>query len=232
MTLSVLGRGPYMTVDFAPPKAVLAAFAAGLAINVFLVLFSASSIGLASGCSTSKFTIVQDEFINTAVHLNRPVEQRTGDPLEVTIVYLFEDDLAKEANAGLRPGSGITSKGWYDNRPSHSGRGGFQVPADQVFILTNDDQPYGTRVGRRLQGAKRDGTAEIVVEGASFRSRGRFKSGPIMYVFPKFVGPQGQVLPVPPILHSSSRSKNGLRFRVGVDPNRDHYGQYMERIGD
>jgi len=187
-------------------------------------------IVLGSGCSSNRITIVQDRFINTAVHLNRPVDQRTGDPLEVSMVYLFPDDLEKEVNAGLRPGSGITSKGWYDNRPTLGSRGGFQVPADQIFLLTNDSQPYGTRVGRRLRGADRDGTSEVAVTGVGHLSRGRFKSGPILYVFPKFIGPQGQVLPVPPLLYRRPYSRSGIRFRVGVDPNRDHYGQYVERV--
>ncbi len=188
------------------------------------------SVVLAGGCASNTMTIVQDEYLNTAVHLNRPVDQRTGDPLEVTIVCLYPEDLEKESNAGLKPGSGITSKGWYDNRPTHSGSRGFQVPADQVFLLTNDSQPYGTRIGRRLQGAKRDGRSEVVVTGIKFHSRGMFKGGPIMYVFPKFIGPQGQVLPVPPILYSSPRQRGGVRFKIGVDPDREHYGQYLERI--
>ncbi len=207
-------------------------FRGGYAQRLTLLTCLICGVALASGCSSNKLTILQSEYINTAVHLNRPVDQRTGDPLEVTIVCLYPDDLEKESNAGLKPGSGITSKGWYDNRPTHSGSGGFQVPADQVFLLTNDSQPYGTRVGRRLQGAKRDGRSEVVVTGINFRSRSMFKSGPIMYVFPKFIGPQGQVLPVPPILYSSPRQRRGIRFKIGVDPSRDHYGQYIERITD
>ncbi len=197
-----------------------------------LLAYSACLTAFASGCSSNALTIVQGEYLNTAVHMNRPVDQRTGDPLEVTFVCLYPEDLEKEANSGLRPGSGITCKGWYDNRPSHSGGGGFQVPADQVFLLTNDSQPYGTRVGRRLQGANRDGKSKLVVKGVNFGSRGFFKKSPVMYVFPKFIGPQGQVLPVSPIIYESPRWRGGFRFKIGVDSNREHYGQFIERITD
>ncbi len=187
------------------------------------------------GCSSRTLTITQTDRVNNAMHHNRHPDQRTGDPLEVTIVSVNSDDLEREGNGGLKPGSGITCKGWYDNRPVRgSSEGRFDLPPEQIFLLTNANEVYGTKLGPALNGAIKDGRTDVMIKGIPIPSWMKLHSrDSVIYVFPKFIGPNGTVLPVgaaefsPPGAYS-----NQLHVKIGVDEGREHYGQYIERVSE
>ena len=197
----------------------------------FNVLFLLGAAVLAStGCASRTVVITQEDRINNAMHQYRPPEQRTGDPLEVTIVCVYPDDLERDENGGLKPGSGITSKDWYEHQPARGGDAGrFALPTDQVYVLTNAAQVYGKRKGPALNGALKDGRAEVHVAGIRFPGMKLRNRNSAIYVFPKFIGADGGVLPVraaefsPPGAYGSK-----LEVRIGVDESRGHSGQYIE----
>ena len=149
----------------------------------------------ASGCARV-LTITQEDYINTAMHIGRPKEQRTGQPLELSIVCVHAADLQKEANDLLSPESEITSKIWYENRPEHG---------DKM-----DDEAYAVVVRFNFAGGLHSDTS-------------------VIYVFPKFIGPKGEVLPVrPAVFHPPGAYTNELSCKIGVDESREDYGQYIE----
>lgn len=180
------------------------------------------------GCGARRVTISQDEYINTGVHANRPPEQRTGDPLEVAIVCVSAKDLELTENAGLKPGSGITCKDWYENRPSHAGGAGrYRIPADQIYLLTNDSRAWGQVLGPMLRGARIDGRRAVTLKGVRFKEK-LFNRNSVIYVFPKFIGPTGEVLPVPPVAFNPPGAyRSQLACRIGVNGRREHFGQYI-----
>lgn len=181
------------------------------------------------GCASRTLAITQGDRINNAMHIGRHPDQRTGDPLEVTIVCVHPDDLEIKGNGGLKPGSGITCKDWYDNRPEHGGEGGFDLPADQIYLLTNEDQVYGKKVGSALNGAINDGHSEVKIKGITFRGMKLHRKDSVIYVFPKFIGPDGHVLPVPAAEFSPPGAyASQLAVKIGVDEGRAHNGQYIE----
>lgn len=188
----------------------------------------------ATGCTSRTIVITQDDRINTGVHIGRPVEQRTGDPLEVTVVCVYPEDLERDENAGLKPGVGITCKDWYDNRPVRSGGEGanFRLPPEQIYLRTNAAEVYGIRKGPALNGAIEDGRAQIEIRGIKFRPTKLYSRKSVVYVFPKFIGPPPdyEVLPVraaefnPPGAYTSK-----LGVKIGVDEARDNHGQYIDK---
>ena len=197
-------------------------------LGVFVAGFAALG---ATGCASRTILITQDDHINTGVHTGRPAEQRTGDPLEVTVVCVYPEDLERDENKGLEPGTGITCKGWYDNQPVRGGGEGsyFKLPQEQIYLRTNATQVYGIRKGPALNGAIEDGRAQMKITGIRFRPTKLYSKKSVIYVFPKFIGPEGDVLPVraaefnPPGAYSSK-----LSVKIGVDQGRDNYGQYIE----
>ncbi len=193
----------------------------------FVVAYAAL---VSTGCAARTLTITQDDRINTAVHRHRPEGERTGDPLKVTIVCVYPKDLEREENQGLKPGSGITCKDWYANQPVRGGSvgGRFKVPPEQIYVLTNESEVYGNKKWRALQGAIRDGTKQVEVSGIRFRTK-LYGRNSVIYVFPKFIGPAGEVLPVPPAVFSPPGAyASRLGVKIGVEEGRGIYGQYIE----
>jgi hypothetical protein len=175
-------------------------------------------------------TISKADYINTAVHQGRPVSERRGDPLEVSIVCVTGKDLKKDANGMLAPDSQITCNGWYGSRPTHGvnidsdSYGGFRIPRKQIFLLTDDEKCYGIKRGGRLEGAKLDNRKEVTVK-LNIPARTS-----VIWVFPKFIGPDGQVLSAEPakFRHRGAFSR-GLACEIGVDErDSDDYGQYIK----
>jgi hypothetical protein len=166
------------------------------------------------------------------MHHYRHADQRTGDPLEVTIVAVHPDDLEREGNSGLKPGSGLTCRGWYENRPVHSGgEDRFDLPPEQILLLTNADQVYGKKLGPALNGAINDGRADVVIKGIPFRWTKLHSRDSVIYVFPKFIGPDGDVLPVAPaVFNPPGAYTSALHVRIGVGESQEHYGQYIENV--
>jgi len=198
----------------------------GLAAPILLALNAA-------GCAR-QLTIEVDDYINTAVHWNRDKSERTGEPLEVAIVCVTKDDLKNEANGRLDPESGITSDVWFTDRPipgdkqDMEGRGSrFWLPKTKVFTLTDDRNCFGTWKGERLQGAVHAKRKEFK---KTFDFDGDYHDDKsVIYVFAKFIGPNGELLKVAPAkFHPPGAYTSALVVRIGVDENRQNYGQYIE----
>lgn len=178
----------------------------------------------ATGCARA-LTIRQDAYINTAPHANRPPDKRTGEPLEVTIAVLYPADLKKPGNELLRADSKITCRDWYQRRPMGTAQEGsqrFDLPKNQIFVLTNDDKVYGRHLGPALRGAVLDGDkpvhkANIAIDWGMVHNRET-----VIYVFPKFIGRDGQVLPVRPAKFAPPGAYTAdLEVRIGVHPSQD-----------
>lgn len=187
---------------------------------------------LLTGCARS-LTIRQDPYINTASQANRPADKRTGDPLELTIVCVYPADLKKPGNEALQPDSKITSKEWYDRRPEvglEKSAGRFDLPANQIYVLTNADKVYGRRIGSALRGAAFDGDRPIQKTGIDFKWDALHGEQSVIYVFPKFIGASGGVLPVPPAkLHPPGAYDANVEIKIGLHADRPpEDAQYVE----
>jgi len=187
-----------------------------------------------AGCGRT-LTIRQDHYINTGGQANRPADKRTGEPLEVDVVCVYPKDLDKAVNEPLRPESRITCKDWYERRPVATGeeKGRFDLRRDQIFLLTNDDKAYGKHFGNALRGAALDGEAPIRKTGINFGA-GLHDSRSVIYVFPKFIGKDGGVLPVPPAkFHPPGAYVADLEIKIGVDPDRSlEEAQYVKVLSE
>ena len=185
----------------------------------------------ATGCGRN-MSISQDGFVNNAMYHNR-TEPSEGDPLEVTIVCVQPKDLDNTYNYLLSPDQGITCADWYQLRPELSdtveseGHERFRLPKDQIFVFTDDPKVYGIKVGDRLRGSKIQ-SSPISFE-FSCGGMGHDKKS-VIYVFPKFIGPNQEVLQVEPArFHPPGAYSSDLTVHIGVDENRnDYYGQYVE----
>jgi hypothetical protein len=201
-----------------------------------VLLLAALVMTLPSGCASRVMRIEQTDYVNTAMHMNRPPGARTGEPLEINIVCVYPKDLKKEVNDRLAPGSAITSDVWYQDRPQPGDteemddRGGrFYLQKSQIFLMTYDKNGYGKRIGNPLRGAVTD--HRRIIETKFDFSGGLHDRGSIIYVFGKFIGPDGHVLPVPPAkFHPPGAYTEDLFVKVGVDESRAHYGQYIENV--
>lgn len=186
-----------------------------------------------AGCSRS-LTINQDPCINTASQANRPAEKRTGEPLELAVVCVYAADLKKAGNELLRPDSKISAKDWYEKRPEigAAAAGRFDLPQNQVYVLTNDDRVYGRHIGTALRGTKFDGDQPIQKSGIALNWGAVHDAQTVIYVFPKFIGRDGGVLPVPPAkFNPPGKYGANLAIKVGVRADRPlDEAQYIEAV--
>jgi len=180
------------------------------------------------GCSRV-LTIEQDPYINTAMHRGRPADRRTGQPLEMYVVCVTPEDLEKPANQKLDPTFDITSDVWYQLRATRAGEPGrFDVPENQIFVLTDSAHVYGKKVGSRLKGAVADGKSEVVVSGISFDGP-LYNAKSVIYAFPKFVDSSGRVLRVKPAKwHPPGAFTRNLYSKIGVRDPGGAAEQYIE----
>ena len=193
------------------------------------------------GCAR-QLTITQDPHINTAMHINRPPDQRTGEPLEINIVCVYPEDFEKPDNAQLSPEIDITSDVWYQRRPTRGGTepGKFDLPPEQILVFTDAADCYGKKAGPRLKGALEDGRADIKIKGGIkfravggvFKNKGGLRSRKsAIYVFPRFVDARGQVLPVRPVKWSPPGAySRDLHCKIGVRDPEGHAQQYIESL--
>ncbi|MCP4248303.1 MAG: hypothetical protein GY778_14750 [bacterium] len=198
------------------------------------LLLASGVVAASAGCARV-LTIEQSDYINTAMHWDRAMEDRTGQPLEVAIVCVTPGDLDHEANGRLDPDGDISADVWFQDMPQREDkkdmddRGGrFYLPKDHVFWLTDSREQYGKRLRGRLNGAKQDKQKDAVVE---FKFPGPWHNKrSVIYVFPKFVDKNGQILPVKPAKFDPPGAfTEKLYVRIGVDSqNRANYGQYVE----
>jgi len=206
-----------------------------LAVRLLALVAVGLTAAATSGCARV-LTITQDDFINTAMHAGRPKASRTGEPLEVSIVCVGGHDLKNEANDRLAPDADITCDVWYQNRPipgdkvdSEESHPRFRLPKNKIFLLTDDKNCYGTGAGNRLHGAVIDKKQKVTAR-FSFPA-GLHDDDSVIYVFPKFIDGNGQVLPVrPAVFHPPGAYTHELFVKIGVDESRAHYGQYIENL--
>lgn len=188
-------------------------------------------LGILPGCSDRVITITQHARINTAMHTNRKPKDQTGEPLEIAIVCVFPKDLEKPENDRLKPGSGLSATDWYQHRPTGSGgalAGHFWIPNSQIYLLTNEKGLVGKIKGPALGGAIEDGSTEKKVGGIAFSKKLHNKDS-IIYVFPKFIGSNGDVLPVKPaIFHPPGSFQRNLSIEIGVHSGGGDSGQYIK----
>jgi hypothetical protein len=203
-----------------------------------------AALGLAgalyAGCSR-ELTITQGPYINTAGDIlrGRSPEDQTGKPLEINIVCVYESDLKKPANDRLKPGSGITSREWYEARPqpgdnvdTEEAHPRFRLPDDQVYLLTNDRTYYGKRIGAAMRGSKIDGFEKLVKE-FDYSTWSVHDDNAVIYLFARFSDDKDLVLPVPPATFNPPGAyKEDLFVHIGVDPARNNHGQYIENKTD
>ena len=185
---------------------------------------------LSGGCRARTLTITQEDHINTAMHEHRAREKQTGDPLELNVVCVFTGDLEKPENARLQPDEGITAKEWFEFRPTGAPPDGrhFNLPCNQIYMLTNEESPCGKVKGPALRGALEDGFSEKTIRDISFRKRLHHRRS-VIYVFPKFIDKNGEVLPVPPVkYHPPGAYTRNLAVKIGVRAGGPHGGQYIE----
>lgn len=192
----------------------------------------AGLIGLlvTGGCGRT-MTITQDRFINTMMHVGRSANDRTGNPLEVNIVYVYPPDLEKPANQLLHPDSGITSDVWFKMRPRGSSgeEGRFDLPPEQIYLYTDETDPYGKKVGPRLKGAEVDGRSEIEVTGdIAFRGPPRDQQS-VIYVFPRFLDEKANVLKTLPAKWDPPGDfGESITLRIGVREPAGRAEQFIE----
>ena len=193
------------------------------------------AVGAAFGCfavggCARQLTITQADYINTAMQRDRDAEDRTGEPLEVNIVCVYPKDLDKPRNAALSPDTRITSDVWYKNRPTLervAGGTAFDLPADQVYLLTDQKEVYGRPIGSSLRGAKIDGQEPMEYRGIRFK--GLFDKRSVIYVFPRFIGEDRKVEPVAPVkLHPPGAYPRDLYVEIGVEDPKGKAIQYVK----
>lgn len=198
------------------------------------VVLGTSAVGMlligVAGCGDITLSITQHKFINNAAYPHRPVDERTGDPLEVNIVCVLPDDLEKPENNRLKPGSGITSREWYDQRPTHGGQEAqkFSLPSEQIYVLSNTQGVYGVPKGQALQGAAEE-KPERIVAGIKFPKKFGHRNS-VIYVFPRFIGPDYEIIPTPPVaFNPPSKYGRSLAVEIGLQSGGSFHGQFIKR---
>ncbi len=199
------------------------------------VLLLATAALAATGCGRT-LTIRQDRFINTGAQGNRPPEKRTGEPLELTIVCVYPPDLDKPGNELLKPDSKITVKDWYDRRPTTgtTDPGKFNLPQNQIFVLTNDSTYYGRKIGNAIRGSALDGDTPIKKGPFDYKWGDLHDLRGVIYVFPKFIGKDGGVLPLPPAkFHPPGAYAADTEVKIGVDDSKPvEAAQYIQVLSE
>ena len=200
-----------------------------------LILLLGGLAGVTSAGCTRELILTQDDRVNNAMQIDRRPEDRTGEPLELDIVCVYPHNLKDERNERLKPNSGITSAEWFKRRPipgdkvdMEAANDRFRLPLGQIFLLTNDREVYGKRIGACLRGAKQDG-ATITKSGIEFSATALHDNTSVIYIFGKFIDKQGKVLDVPPAkFHPPGAYSERLAFKIGVRENAPNFGQYIE----
>lgn len=196
-----------------------------------LLILALGGVGLLAcpgcACGEKKMSLTRDEYINSEMYIDRPVADRTGAPLEVNVVLVYPDDLKKDVNSQLKPGSGITSKEWFEKRPKAAADPArFDLPRSQILLFTNDSDYYGERKGPALQGTKVASPDPALL---TFKfERGLNDENAVIYVFGRFTDKDGYLLPVPPAMFQApGKYPDELSVHIGVDWNRSGIHQYI-----
>jgi hypothetical protein len=175
---------------------------------------------LGGGCAQRTLRITQDPRVNTAV-------KDLGEPLEINIVCVYPKDVEKNPDLDpVRRAGPITADTWYARRPTGENSDGqhFQLPRNQIHLLTNETSYYGILEGPALRGRDLDGQVVVrsfdVKPGLILRNRHS-----AIYVFPKFFKEKsGALLPVPPVVFSPP-AKFGTALQVHVKAQGIEHGR-------
>lgn len=222
-----------------------------------LLLALGVGAALTIGCER-RLILRQGEYINNAMHAKRPEGRRTGEPLEVTLVLFLPEFYDIPANEALRPKQSkvITSQDWYERRPgSPNNPKAFEIPEDRIFLLTDEPRFYGTKVGGALHGGKLEGTLSIRVDDESIQVGDQkpvkikrldnpldLKAHPFndercaIYLFGRFVGENGEVLPVKPEVITPKNISHEQEITIQVDVDKEVYksnpgqAQYIKHV--
>lgn len=209
-----------------------------------LVLAIGLAAALTLGCER-RLTIRQDDYINNAMHRNRPPARRTGEPLELTVVCVLPADLKDAANADLKPGSPINSRTWYARRPGAQlapipglpAAPPFNIPASQIFTLDENNPEPSLRPlhGKVIEGGDREllVTDKIITIKIPWGDLVFNDRNCVVYVFGRFADENGDILPVPPaVFERPGQYKSELFVKVGSNGKWDSpdRGQYIENI--
>lgn len=189
------------------------------------VLLGVVCSSLLTGCASRSLTVRQQDYINTAMHRDRDAEKRTGEPLRVDVVCVYPSDLQKGGNQLLNPESRVTSDYWFDNG---AGNGKISIPADQIYVLSDNSNEYGTVKHPSLRGAKQDGKSEVTIKGLKFKEKRGWKEGgallakeAVIYVFPKFTNKEGKVMDIPPAkFYPPSKYSKNMIVEIGVEDDK------------
>ncbi len=194
-------------------------------IRIATVFLAALAVAASTGCAARTLTITQADYINTA--MGKP----TGDPLRVAIVCVYPKDLKNEVNDRLRPGTGITAKEWFEREPGSSGSGRpFNISSKQVYLLTNRKDAWGIIKRGALHGADSEGSAQVKITGIKFNGWKLHSRNSVIYVFPEFIGPDLEVLPVKPaIFRPPGKYTRKLFCEIGVKKGGPDHGQYIKQ---
>lgn len=183
------------------------------------------AVSVSAGCASRSLTIRQQDYINTAMHRDRDPDKRTGEPLRVDVVCVYPADLQRAGNELLNPDSHVTSNYWFDNAP---GKGKISIPAEQIYVLSDNRSEYGTWKHPSLRGAKQDGKSEVVIKGINFKEKRGWKEGgtflardAVIYVFPRFTNKEGKVMEIPPAkFYPPSKHPKNMIVQIGVEEDR------------
>ena len=157
-------------------------------IRTATVFLAVLAIVASTGCVARTLTITQTDYINTGMGRDKD----TGEPLEVAIVCVYPKDLKNPVNDKLRPGVGITARDWFEGEPGSSGGGQpFSISAEQIYWLTDREDASGRTKHGRLHGAVIDGKKPVKITGIRFKWWKLNSNNSVIYVFPKFFGPDG-----------------------------------------
>ena len=117
------------------------------------------------------FVRAEADYINTAMHVARPKEHRTGQPLEVAIVCVTPSDLEHDANERLDPDGDITADVWFQDMPQQDDK----LTAEACVLLVEAAKdPTGTIL--RITGGIGISTTTFQTNGRVFGEEGGSRS--------------------------------------------------------
>jgi hypothetical protein len=167
---------------------------------------------VSTGCSR-QLVIRQDPIINTAMMLERDFEKIDGRPLEVDVVMLYPKDFEDVNNSELLPSANLTADVWFELK----GTSEIAVRGDQIIRFSDVKTAYGTRGRPLLNGSRVDRAEETKPLKIDFKGPINDKDS-VIYVIPKFIGPNGGVLPVPAAMfHPPGAYSDTLQVHIGWD---------------
>ena len=192
-------------------------------LRIVTVFLATLTVVASTGCVARTLTITQQDYINTGMG------RATGEPLEVAVVCVYPKDLKNKVNDKLKPGVGITAKEWFEREPGSDGGGQpFSISPEQIYLLTDRKGASGINRGGLLHGAADKGIKQVQIPRIRFKWWNLHRNNSVIYVFPRFIGPDGKVLAVKPAMFNPpGRYRSKLFCEIGAKSNTPE-GQYIK----